>query len=185
MDKDLANEITYRLIGVNVNFKYFEQTILVNPFLRVTLSRSVYCSFGSDSYFKISFNPLNFLPTISLGIFDIKPRAKELGMKLTPIIDNGEIFINSYSNVIKIVVNVYKAKFGNYGDSGSVTIEIMIPPSSNREGKRFEDKEAQNVLKAFAMGALAVGGVILYKVAKGGIGAIVGGPVGAAIGFAT
>jgi hypothetical protein len=128
---------------------------------------------------------LNFLPTISLGIFDIKPRAKELGMKLTPIIDNGEIFINSYSNVIKIVVNVYKAKFRNYGDSGSVTIEIMIPPSSNREGKRFEDKEAHNVLKAFAMGALAVGGVILYKVAKGGIGAIVGGPVGAAIGFAT
>jgi hypothetical protein len=37
MDKDLDNEITYRLIGVNANFKYFEQTVLVNPFLRVTL----------------------------------------------------------------------------------------------------------------------------------------------------
>ncbi len=185
MDEDLADDITYRLIGVSVSFQCFDQTILINPFVKVTLSSSVYSSSGNDSYFKIGFNLFDFIPNISFNIFDIKPRARELGMKLKPIIEDGEIFINSYINVIKIVVNVFKSGNKRYGHSGSVIITIIIPPSSKREGKRFQNEDAKNVLKAFGMGALAVGGVILYKVIKGGIGAIVGGPVGAAIGFAT
>lgn len=185
MYEELADEITGRLIGVSVSFKYFEQTIFINPFVKVTLSRTIYSSSGNDSYFKIGFNPFEFIPNISFGIFDIKPRARELGIKLKPIIDDGEIFINSYENLIRITVNVYKSKWRNYEDSGSVAITIIIPPSSKREGKRFKNEDAQNVQKAFAIGALAVGGIILLKVIKGGIGAIVAGPVGAAIGFAT
>ena len=185
MDTELADEITGRLIGVSVRFQYFEQTIFIYPFVKVTLSRAIYSSSGNDSYFKFGFNLFEYIPTISLGIFDIKPRAKELGIKLKPIIDDGEIFINSSGNLIRITVNVFKTRLRSYEDSGSIAITIFIPPSSKREGKRFKNEDAQNVQKAFAMGALAVGGVILYKVAKGGIGAIVGGPVGAAIGFAT
>jgi hypothetical protein len=185
MDEELGDEIVSRLIGVSVSFQYFEQTIYINPFVKVELSRTIYSSSGNDSYFKICFNPFDFIPNISFSIFDIKPRARELGMKLKPLIDDGEIFINSFRNLIRITVNVYKSKWGNYADSGSVAITIIIPPSSNREGKRFKNEDAQNVQKAFAMGALAIGGIILFKVIKGGIGAIVAGPVGAAIGFAT
>ena len=185
MNEELANEITYRLIDIDVSFQYFEQTILINEFVTVTLSRTVYSSSENDSYFKIGFNLLNYIPNLSFNIFDIRPRAKELGMKLAPIIDDGEIFINSYGDLIRITVNVYKRKWSNFGDSGSVVITIIIPPSSNREGKSLEDNDAKMVQKAFAMGALAVAGIILFKIIKGGIGAILGGPIGAAIGFAT
>ena len=39
--------------------------------------------------------------------------------------------------------------------------------------------------KAFSIDFKAVAGIILFKILKGGIGAIMGGPVGATIGFAT
>ena len=182
----LADKITKRLIGFSVNFKYFEQTIKVNPYVHVKLSSSVSCSDGNDSYFRICFNPLDFIPTISFNIFDIKPRAKELGMKLKSIIDNGEIFINSYANVIRITVNVFKNDWEDYKENGSVTISIYIPPDSNRDKtKKYNDEDAKKVQDAFAKGALAVGGILLFKIIKGGIGSLLGGPVGAAVGFAT
>ncbi len=183
MDLELADEITYRLIGVSVHFKYFDTTITVNPYVHVKLSSSISCSDDNDSYFNIGFDLLDFIPTISFDIFDIKPKAKELGMKLKSIIADGEIFINSYSNLITITVNVYKRKFKNYGDSGSLIITIIIPPSSKRK-VTYENKDVKNVQKAFAMGAAAVAGLILMKIIKGGIGGLVGGPAGAALGFA-
>ena len=133
----------------------------------------------------IGFNFFDFIPNISSDIFDIKPRAKELGMKLKPLINDGEIFINAAGNYIRIAVNVYKSKMNNIEDSGSVIITIYIPPSSKREGKSFKDEDAYKVKKAFSIGFKAVAGIILFKILKGGIGAIMGGPVGAAIGFAT
>ena len=106
-------------------------------------------------------------------------------MKLSPIINDGEIFVNSFKNLIKIVVNVYKSKLLDCKDTGSVIITIFILPSSSREGKKFENEDAQKIQKAFVMGALALGDIILFKIIKGGIGAILAGPIGAAIGFAT
>ena len=43
---------------------------------------------------------------------------------------------------------------------------------------------ANNIKKAFEIGATAVRWIILSKIIKGGIGAILGGPVVATIGFA-
>ena len=90
----------------------------------------------------IGFNLFDYIPNISSDIFDIKPRAKELGMKLKPLINDGEIFINAAGNYIRIAVNVYKSKMNNIEDSGSVIITIYIPPSSKREGKSFKDEDA-------------------------------------------
>ena len=185
MDKELANDITSTLIGFSVSFKYFEESIMINPFVNVKLSRSLYYSNSEDSYCKIGFNLFDFIPDLSFNIFDIKPRAKELGMKLKPFINDGEIFINAFENFIRIAVNVYESKVNNIKDKGSVIITIFIPPSSKRERKSFNDEDANQVKKAFSMSCVAVGGIILFKVLKGGIGAIMGGPVGAAIGFAT
>ncbi len=185
MDEEIANAITCTLIGISVSFKYFEESILINPFVNVKLSRSLYYSNSEDSYYKIGFNLFEFIPDFSFDIFDIKPRAKELGMKLKPFINDGEIFINAAENFIRIAVNVYKNKVNDIEDKGSVIITIFIPPSSKRERKSFNDEDANEVKKAFSMGCIAVGGIILFKVLKGGIGAIMAGPVGAAIGFAT
>lgn len=197
MDCEVANEIISRLIGFSVNFKYFDQTIYITENISVTLSSSLsyMCEGSSDSYFKIAFNPFDYLPNISFGIFDIKPRAKEFGMKLKGFIDEGEVFVNASFDTIKIAVNVYKVVGSDCTDTGSVTIAISLPnngdgPYEDEEEEEAyemteERKDAENIKKAFGIGALAVGGIILAKVIKGGIGAILGGPVGAAIGFAT
>ena len=44
---------------------------------------------------------------------------------------------------------------------------------------------ANNVKKAFEIGAMAIRWIILAKIIKGGIGVILGGPVGVDIAFAT
>ena len=43
MDEELAEEITYTLIGFSVSFEYFEQSIMINPFVNV-ITRSLYYS---------------------------------------------------------------------------------------------------------------------------------------------
>ena len=185
MTTELADEITYRLIGYSVSFQYFGETIYIDPYVSVTLSGSVQRSSGNNSYFKIDYNPFNLFPTISFSIFDINPRARELGMKLLPIIEYGEIFVNTSLNSLRITVNVFKAKFIKCYNKFSVTITLFIPPRSNRQERISLGEDGKNVQKAFTMGALAVGGFLLFKLIKGGIGAVLGGPVGAAVGFAT
>ena len=193
MDCEVADEITRRLIGFSVSFKYFNQTIYINNYISVTLSSSISSSYYYDSYFKITFNPLDYLPIFNFNIFDINPRAKEFGMKLKGFIDEGEVFINSSLDRISIVVNVYKVVNSDCTDTGSVKITIILPENRNdpdncqnyANEKTEEIEDANKIKKAFGIGALAVGGIILAKIIKGGIGAILGGPVGAAIGFAT
>ena len=131
MNCEVANEIVDRLIGFSVNFTYFGQTIQITDNISVTYSSIISFS-SSDSYFKICFNPLDYLPNLSFSIFDIKPRAKEFGMKLKGFIDDGEVFVNSSFNAIKIVVNVYKVVYSSCTDTGSVTIKISLPDNRNR-----------------------------------------------------
>ena len=187
MESELAENIVYKLIGVSVNFSWEEGTIRVNPYLKVTFTKSIDISMNGDSYFKIGFNPLNFIPNISFDIFNINPRAKELGMKLIGLIDDGEICVNSSFTSLKIKVKVFKSnrKYGNCSES--VIIEIIFPERRNNQKNRSyeNNQDYANVKKAFTISALAVGGIILAKLIKGGIGAVVAGPVGAAIGFAT
>ncbi len=193
MECSVANEITRRLIGISVNFTYFGQTVYYNNYISVTLSSSIIYSDGSDSYFRITFNPLDYIiPNISFSIFDIKPRAKEFGMKLKRFIHEGEVFINSSMDKITIVVNVFKVVHSNSTQTGSVIIKISLPNNRNNLdyclNYAYEDEEekeyAKKIGEAFRIGALAVGGIIVAKIIKGGIGAILGGPVGAVLGFA-
>ena len=192
MNCEVANEIISRLIGFSVEFEYFGQTIKITENISVTLS-STTSYISNDSYFKITFNPLDYLPTFSIDIFDIKPRAKQFGMKLKGFIDEGEVFVNSSFDELEIVVNVYKVAHSYSEDTGSVKITISFPNNRNPPyicedkvyGMTEESQDAENIKKAFGMGAVAVGGIILAKIIKGGIGAILGGPVGAVLGFAT
>ena len=188
MDLDLAEEITYRLIGVSVTFSDYEETIYINPYIKVTLSTSTYMDINRDSYFKIGFNPFNplgFLPTISFSIFSLNPRAKELGIKLKDIIDDGEICVESSLSYIAIKVCVFKSNYYYGRCRGSIKIIINLPPRNERKrSKKNYDKDSDNVEKAFGLGACAIAGFLLFKIVKGGIGAILGGPVGAAVGFA-
>ena len=191
MNCKVANEITERLIGYSVSFRYFDTTIYINNYISITLSSSISYVSSSDSYFKITFNPFDYLPDFSfLNIFDIKPRAKQFGMKLKGFIDEGEVFVSSFLDTISIVVNVFKVVDSDCTDTGSVIITIHLPDNKNKPNnyayeKTEENEDANKIKEAFGIGALAVGGIILAKIIKGGIGAILGGPVGAAIGFAT
>ena len=185
MESELAEEIIDRLIGVSVNFSQNEGTIMVNPNLYVTFTTSIGIKMNGNSYFKIGFNPLNWLPNFSFGIFDISPKAKELGMKLTGLINEGEVCVNCSFNSLKIKVKVIESS-GKYNYcSESVIIEIIFPERRNyqRNQSYEENQDYINVKKAFGISALAVGAIILTKLIKGGIGAVMAGPVGAAIGF--
>ena len=60
-------------------------------------------------------------------------------------------------------------------------------PSNNLEGRKTKNEENEDIVnykKAFSLGTEAVAAFLLYKIIKGGIGAIFGGPLGAAFGFA-
>ena len=193
MDFDLPEDIVYRLLGVSVSFDYFDQTLWVNPYTKVTLSNSTYMDLRSDSHFKIGFNLFNLFPNFSFDIFSINSRARELGMKLNGLIDDGEISVETSFNYIAIKVCVYKSSFRYANFKGSIKITIYLPPSNNNIKDNYEynrhvtDEEfeaRQNWKKACAGGMLAIGGFLLFKLIKGGIGFVVSGPVGAAVGFA-
>ena len=143
-----ASQIVYNMIGISVNFKYDEETVYVNEYITVTISKSFYIEKEGDSYYRITFNPLeNFIPDFSSNIFDVKPRAKEFGIKLKGIIDDGEIFVNSSLNYIKITVCVYKSggPFNFSGFKGSIVIKINFPEKDDDSqdffsGRYFEYK---------------------------------------------
>ena len=119
MNLYIASQIVYNMIGISVNFKYDQQTVYVNEYITVTISKSFYIEKEGDSYYKITFNLLlTFIPDFSSNIFDIRPRAKEFGIKLKGIIDDGEIIINSSLNTIKISDGVYK--------SGALLISVVL-----------------------------------------------------------
>ena len=185
-----ADDIVYQAIGYSVTFRYIEETIYISDNIWVTLSSS-FCMDSGDSYFKIGFNPFDFLPTISFDIFDIKPTAREIGLKLKGIIEDGSVCINSSFDTITIGINIKQLKDEDYTFSGSIEITIKLPERRDDEENEASEKNEQerrdleNLQKAFGIGALAVGAIVLGKIIKGGIGALVGGPIGAAIGLAT
>ena len=190
MNYEWANDIVDRAIGYRVNFRYIGETISISNYIWVTLSES-FCMDSGDSYFKIGFDPWNFLPTISFDIFDIKPSAREIGLKLKGIIKEGSVCISSSFDRITIGINIDHLKDEDYTFSGSIVITIKLPERRDDEENEVyaenekEKEDLKNIQKAFGLGALAVGAIILGKIIKGGIGALVGSPIGAAIGLAT
>ena len=186
----MPNIIVYKLIGVSAKFTYYEQTIRVNRFTTVTVTSSIQYNVGRNSYFKIGFIFPNLIfPSLSFPMFDINLRAKELGIKISGIVKDGEVYISSSFSKISIIVNVFQCSYEYCSSRGSIIINIDdIPdprPRLREKERRHEWNEDENlVLEAIGKGALALGGFLLFKVVKAGIGAIMGGPVGAAIGFA-
>ena len=196
----LGEEMTRRLIGYSITFTTLNQTIQINKYISVTLSESLSSSEGNNAYYKINFK---YLEDFSFPIPDrfsglgmsIDSRAEELGMRLGGLLEKGEVFINTYTNSIKLTVNVFKLRKKEDEINISLIIRIIIPPEEEREKvfKRYKqqvkeiyiDEDTNAIKKAFQVGATAVGAVILAKIIKGGIGAILAGPFGAIVGLAT
>lgn len=134
---------------------------------------------------------MNFIPTISFSIFDIIPKAREIGLKLQGIIEDGEVIINTDFNRISIIINVYRAKNRHFFFSGSIIITINMPEINNIKYKRKsyerdreEKQDFQNIIKAIGIGVAAVGAVVLTKMLCAGIGGLAAGPVGVVVGLA-
>ena len=111
---------------------------------------------------------MNFIPTISFSIFDIIPKAREIGLKLQGIIEDGEVIINTDFNRISIIINVYRANNRGFPFSGSIIITINMPGINNIKYKRKsyerdreEKQDFQNIIKAIGIGVAAVGAVVL------------------------
>ena len=187
---DVANLIVGRLIGCKVCFKKYEEEIYVNEYITVILSENVSMSISGDSVFTIGFTKNSLIPDISFDIFNINPRAKELSMKIDDIVDKGKVVVNSDLSCVKIIVVVEESSYDGIDFSGTIGIKIEIPrwkdySYSPQYEYDYEEEKDKTVENAFKIGALAVGAVLVGKIIKGGIGAIIGGPIGAAIGFAT
>ncbi len=110
-------------------------------------------------------------------------------MKIDHIVEDGEVFVSASFSKISIIVNVFKCSYNYCSSRGSIIISIDNIPNPGprlREKKRRRglNEDENNVLKAIGIGCLALAGFLLSKIAKGGIGGIIGGPVGAAVGFA-
>ena len=189
MDINDAEEIVYRLIGVSVSFKFFGETIRINPYTTVHLSSSVNESFFPDSKYTIGFHLPNLIPIISFSKFDINPRARELGMKIEGLVEDGEVRVAAGPSYLLVVVNVYKIKF-KYGSlKGSITIRIEYPPNP---GPRLVEKsrrvglneEENNVLEAIGKGVASFVGLLIFEWVKKGLAEIFTGRVGFAFGFA-
>ena len=125
-------------------------------------------------------------------------------MKLSGLIDDGEIFIESSLSYIAIKLCVYRSKDYYVNGHSSIKVTITIPPPRNDDDileelgifgevekpqeyrhVSFEEKEAsENFKKAFLNGAAAVGGFLLSKLFKWGIKTMINGPLGAAVGYA-
>ena len=187
---DVANLIVERLIGFKVCFEKYSQIIPINEYIKVILSGSVSMSTTGDSVFTFGFDKNSYIPDISFDIFNINPRAKELSMKIDDIVKKGKVVVNSEFNYVTIIVIVLESDYDNIDFSGTIGIQIEIPRGKNYSYSpqyeyEYEEEKDKTVEKAFKIGALAVGAVLVGKIIKGGIGAIIGGPIGAAIGFAT
>ena len=196
----IANEMTKRLIGYSISFEMLNQKIQINEYISVTLYGSLSVSDGNDGYYQISFK---YFEDYSFPIPDkfsgfgmsIDRKAEEFGMKLWGLVKYGEVYVNTFFNSLKLTVNVFKLKGSEDELNISLIIKIDYPPDNVRERrvKRYKqevkeyyrDEDSELLIKAFQVGATAVGAVILAKIIKGGIGAILAGPFGAIVGFAT
>ena len=196
----IANEMTKRLIGYSISFEMLNQKIQINEYISVTLYGSLSVSDGNDGYYQISFK---YFEDYSFPIPDkfsgfgmsIDRKAEEFGMKLWGLVKYGEVYVNTFFNSLKLTVNVFKLKGSEDELNISLIIKIDYPPDNVRERrvKRYKqevkeyygDEDAELLIKAFQVGATAVGAVILAKIIKGGLGAILAGPFGAIVGFAT
>ena len=183
MDLDLAEKITERLIGVSVTFSQRNQTIYYNPYLKITLSSSASMNINGDSYYQFGFDFFGWVPNLSFDIFSINFRAKELGIRLNGLIDDGEICVSSSYDYIVIKVCVFKGKGKYWSSNGSIMITIILPSNQLKESKK-KNADVVKLEEAFSLGSKAVAAFLLFKIIKGGIGAIFGGPLGAAVGFA-
>ena len=196
----IGNELTNRLIGCSADFEMLNQSIQKNEFISVTLYGSLSILYECDSYYKIGFkysekNGIPFPNKFSGFGMSIDSRAKEFGIKLWGLVDNGEVYVNVFSNSLKLTVNVFKLKGSEEELNISLIIKINFPPDDVRERsfKRYKqevkeyyrDEDTEVLIKSLEVGATAVGAVILAKIIKGGIGAILAGPFGAILGFAT
>ena len=197
---NLGMEMTKRLIGCSITFTTLNQTIHITRFISVTLSETLSSSDGTDSYYKINFSYIGNssfpIPDRLSGLgFSIDRRAEQFGFRLGGLLEKGEVFINIEENSIKLTVNVFNIRKIEDEINISLIIKITIPPKEEREKifKRYKqqekdiytDEDTNTIKKAFQVGATAVGAVILAKIIKAGIGAILSGPFGAFVGLAT
>ena len=189
-----GGDVASQLLGYSVRFTYFRRSYYISPFVKVSLKKSVsYTSY--DSYFKINFTDA-IGPSYSFGQFNVSSKAEKLGIKLKGLVDEGEIFINYYSESksIEIAVNVTKIRYLEYEVDFSVIIEFDLYKykkylealqEQEEKEKQKKNEDAEKIKKAIGAGVAVAGAIVIAKIIKGGIGALLGGPIGAAIGFAS
>lgn len=196
------SEIASCILGISVKFTFFEQEIIINPYTRVKLVGSCVIQSNPDSQYRlIVLEPFGIkVPDFIFqnGPFSINPRAYEIAMKLEGLVQDCDVSISCSSNSMKINICVFKTAMFRIPFRGTIIITIDIPPRRNDWTNKFHNynykricqeeeeytKDYSLALKALGLGATALCGFLLSKLIKGGIGLIVSGPVGAAIGFA-
>ena len=191
----VAEEIVKRLIGLigfDVTIKQFQKKIKIKKYVSVIVYQEVYESTDGNSYFRLGVSKcdINFSRNIYLDKFHISTKSEEFAMKINDVVQDGSVLVKAGNTYISIGVSVKKASYYNINFKGTILINIDLPGDEDREKfrdyvKNSKNQEAQEIQNAFEIGASAVAGIILAKIIKSGLGAIFGGPVGAAIGFAT
>ena len=160
----------------------------MNDYANITALNKIYTiPEPKDSYYKI--NPEQFEDTSSSSSsLDIKPRAKEFGIKLKGLVDSGEVNIYCFDVEMLIIVNVYKICNSNNETKRSILINIVFPkqryPPRFDQIKLYETFEiADKITKGFKIGIKFPTAIILEVIIKHGISWILVGPICAAIGF--
>ena len=193
MSIDMANEVIYKLINYNLNFKSFEELKDMNDYVHLTISNKLYqLPESEESDFKVSYYKINHEElegtSASSSSFDIETRAKEFGIKLKGLIDMGEVTIFSSDIEILITVNILKFCNSTHETKGSIIINIVFPkqryPPRYDQIKLDETFEiADKITKGFKIGHKFATAVILECIIKKGITSILAGPISASIGF--
>ena len=184
---DIANEFIYRLIKHNPNFKSFEEIEEMNDYVHLTAINTLYqIPESKDSYYKI--NPEELDDNSTSSFLNIKPRAKEFGIKLKGLIESGEVSIYAKNVEILILVNIFKICNSNHETKGAIIINIVFP--KERYPPRYDlikldevYENADKITKAFKLGKVYAAAIILECIIKKGIKHILAGPISAAIGF--
>ena len=187
---NVAKEIVGRLVGFKVTYLKFEAKIPVNDYVTVFVTQDITTDIGSSSSlltchvssYKFGVSVNNYYDK-----FIFSTKAEELALKIKDIVEDGTMFVTAGYKEISIGLSVKKAFYKNNFFEGTIGIQINFPREKNREEncQYFEREKDQDVVKALQIGTSAVAGILVYKLIKGGLGALFAGPVGAAIGFAT
>ena len=203
--KDKASKAVKNLFGFSFSFSNTilekEYTIHLDPKITAKLSSSCSTTFssGSNSGYiqvkngvvinqkgtKVDLSQKNIASIGKNLKIDFNKMTATLTSKLKSAVVDGTVSFSFSLTKITIKIVFSKSKGNNSCDG---TLTLTITPNTKPKGSKpaVNAEAVEKAAKTAAgAGAVAVGAIILFKLAKGVAGFFAGGPVGALIGVAT